>query len=297
MYFTRLTGILIAALAICFGAGVLRPARANLIQDADFTQITYNNWSGKTITGGTYYGQFGTTPVSGSASLKLTSWSTAGYNYVFTPGSADLGTSASGAPVGKPQEAPGQFNNTAGFGDTFLYGAQNGGTANFTTFPFSGNMIAADPVYETDAISQTISGLTVGKVYSLHFWWGGAQQESYSGTTSESWSVSWASSSGTQTQQTATIYNVTHGFTGWQQQTMYFTANQTSETLSFLCVGSPSGVPPFCLLGGLDMEITPEYSNAAAFAGFGIGCVVFDVARRRRMRRGGAPKLPPRPDS
>ena len=245
MRLTRLASIIVAAIAICLGAASPCPARANLIQNGDFTQITYNNWSGKTITGGTYYGQFNTTPVSGSASLQLTGWSTAGYNYVFTPGSADLGTSASGAPVGKPQEAPGQYTAPSGFGNTYLWGAQNGGTANFTTFPFSGNMIAADPVYETDSIRQTITGLKVGIVYSLHFWWGGAQQESFSGTTSEAWSVSWASSSGTQTRLTSTLYNVDHGFTGWQQQTVYFTANQTSETLSFLCVGSPSGVPPF----------------------------------------------------
>jgi len=264
------------AVALFFGA----KASANLIQDPNFTSVTYSGTL--PITGGTYYGQFSSTPVSGSASLKVANWSTVGYNYVFTPGSADLGTNTSGAPTGSPQEAPAQYNASSGYGDTFMWGPQNGSTNGFsTTFPFAGNILGADPVYEQAAITQSISGLTVGKVYALHFWWAGIQQESFDGATTEWWQVSL----GGNTQITGTVSLASHGFSGWQQQNMFFTATNSTETLSFLAGGTPSGVPPFALLGSVDMEIVPESSNWITFTGFGFACIVFETARRRRLRK------------
>ena len=280
------TPFVIALITVCFACLLGVTASANVIQNGTFTSITYSGTL--PITGGTYYGQFGTTPTSGSASLKVANWSTAGYNFVYTPGSADLGTSASGAPVGKPQEAPGQYNAPSGYGNTFLWGPQNGSTNGFSsTFPFAGNMIAADPVYETDAITQTITGLTVGRVYALHFYWGGMQQQSYDGATTEWWQVTF----GAQVKTTGTVSLATHAFSGWQNQYMYFTPTSTTQTLSFLAGGTPSGLPPFSLLGGVEMEVVPESSNSMAFIGFGLACIVFESTRRRRLRKAGEPTV------
>jgi len=49
-----------------------------------------------------------------------------------------------------------------------------------------------------------------------------------------------------------------HGFSGWTQQTLTFTATSTTEVLSFLAVGDVA-VPPFLLLDGVTVdEYTPE---------------------------------------
>jgi hypothetical protein len=54
------------------------------------------------------------------------------------------------------------------------------------------------------------------------------------------------------------LNNASHGFTGWQYQTFTFTASGTSDLLSFLAVGTPSGVPPFSLLDGVSLTQLPE---------------------------------------
>ena len=37
---------------------------------------------------------------------------------------------------------------------------------------------------------------------------------------------------------------------------MYFTAQSTSQVLSFIAQGGPQGQPPFALLGGVSLQIT-----------------------------------------
>jgi hypothetical protein len=65
-------------------------------------------------------------------------------------------------------------------------------------------------------------------------------------------------------------------------ETFDFTANATSEALSFLAVGSPAAnLPPFALLDGVSLTAVPEPSTwAMMLAGFGgLGFAAF---RRRR---------------
>ena len=269
------TSIFTAVISIVFAFALTCNASANLVKNPTFTGVTY---SGGLALSSTLYGQFGT---GTGSTLTVANWATTGYNFVFTPGSADMGTNANGANTGKPEEAPGQYTAADGYGNTFMWGPQNGSANGFsTTFPFSGNMIAADPVYETAAITQTITGLTVGKTYVLNFWWGGMQQESYAGATTEWWQVTL----GSQVRTTGTVSVADHGFSGWQQASLYYTATATSETLSFLSGGTPTGLPPFALLGGLDLELIPESSNWMVFAGFGGCCIIFETARRRRRQ-------------
>jgi hypothetical protein len=173
-------------------------------------------------------------------STQATGWTSDGYNFIFASGTGD--TTGSN----------GQFGNLS------LWGLANGG-ADFlpASSPNGGNFVAADGAFDTGAISQTIDGLTAGDSYTVGFWWAGAQQFSFTGPTTEQWQVSL----GGETQSTAVVDNASHGLTGWEYQTMNFTADNTSDLLSFLAVGTPDGVPPFVLLDGVSLNAnatTPE---------------------------------------
>jgi Protein of unknown function (DUF642) len=161
--------------------------------------------------------------------VTLPGWTNANgsYNFVFTSGSA---------------LAPNQFGNTVSF-----YGPP-------TSSPNGGNFVALSSDFNQGTISQTISGLTAGKTYIVSFDYAGAQQKGYSGASSDYLAVSL----GGQTDDTPTLNDPSNGFTGWNSDTLEFTATSTSETLSFLAVGTPSGVPSFALLDGVSISQTPE---------------------------------------
>jgi hypothetical protein len=223
-----------------------------------------NNGSFEQLTGG--IGQIG---YNGTT---LTSWGNGhdsggnlGYNFVYSSGSADT-TGANGDSGNVKLWGPGD-------------GSSNGLPA---TSPDGGNYIAADGAYQTAPISQTIGGLTVNAKYAVSFYYAGAQQSGFTGTTTEAWDVSL----GTQTIDTTTLNDANHGFTGWQYTTLTFTATSTSEVLSFLAAGTPDGEPPFTLLDGVSMTqvvATPEPASAAMLL---TGLIAIGViARRRQLSR------------
>ena len=113
--------------------------------------------------------------------------------------------------------------------------------------------MGADGDFSVGAITQTITGLTVGLQYAVSFYWGAAQQKgaSYTSATTEQWRVTL----GSELHITPTINNPGQGFTGWLSQTLTYTATSTSEVLSFLAAGTPSGAPPFSLLDGVSIAI------------------------------------------
>jgi len=274
--------IRITAFFCIFAFALAQTARANLVQNGDFSSVTYTGpgtAAGHGLT--TLFGQFGSgTPSSGQV-LAVTSWSTGGYNFVFAPGTADSGTKAGGANTGAPKEAVGEATITVGgktYGNTYLWGPNNGSSNGLSGPPGGGNFLALDGAYEQDAVEQTITGLTVNQTYALTFYWAGAQQESYTGITTDKLTVKLGSATGV----TSTITVPSEGFSGWMQQTFYFQANSTSEVLSFLAAGTPNGEPPFALIANVDLEVVPDSSNWMIFGAFGVGCVVFEVARRRR---------------
>lgn len=212
------------AAAICFSTLALLtlgiPARADsLITNGSFELLTAGP------------GQLG-------YNTNATDWTTAGYNFVFATGTADLGGSN------------GQYGNLA------LWGPNDGsGNGLPASSPDGGNYVGADGAFQVGAITQTINGLTIGDSYTVGFWWAGAQQSGFSGVNTEWWDVSL----GSQTQDTTIVNNATHGFTGWQYQTFTYTATSTSEVLSFLAGGTPNGEPPFSLLDGVTLNATaPE---------------------------------------
>jgi hypothetical protein len=194
-----------------------------------------------------------------------TGWTSNGYNFIFAPGAADT--------IG----ATGQFGNLQ------LWGPGNGSANGLpATSPSGGNFAAADGAFQVGAISQTINGLTMGNSYVVSFWWAGAQQSGFTGATTEQWQVSL----GGQTQSTVVLNNVSHGFTGWQSQSFTFTADNTSDLLSFLAVGTPNGVPPFVLLDGVTLNAsgtTPEPETLTLMATGLMGVIGF--ARRYHLKK------------
>lgn len=189
----------------------------------------------------------------------VTGWTTTGYNFIFTSGTAD----STGA--------------TGQYGSLYLWGPGNGSANGLpATSPSGGNYIAADGAYNVGAISQTISGLTPGEAVAVSFWWAGAQQYGYDGDTTEQWRVSL----GGDTQYTPVVDNASHGFTGWMKETFVFIATQTTEVLSFLALGTPEGVPPFSLLDGVTVTAVPEPAGWTVLLAGAVG--IAGVAGRRK---------------
>lgn len=146
-----------------------------------------------------------------------------------------------------------------------------------------GKFVAIDGDHEVSAVlRQTVNGLTVGHTYNLSFEMAGAQELDRLGPTTDSWLVTF----GNESQTSAVLSNPSQGFTGWINQTMSFTATSTSQILSFLAVGTPTGLPPVSLLDGVSMVDTvtpvPEPETWALMLA-GIGALGF-VSRKRRSQ-------------
>jgi hypothetical protein len=242
MFMNKSSSIFLGTLLVS-GMLVATPASAyvDLVQNGDFSSSTNGA------------GQLG-------YNTDATSWSTTGYNFLFVPNVADGG------------------GVTSQFSSLKLWGPDNGSNNGFTdTSPTGGNFAAADGAFQVGAITQTINGLTAGDSYNLTFWWGAAQQYTYTGATTEQWQVSL----GSQTLSTAVYNNASEGFSGWMEQTFSYTATSSSEVLSFLAVGTPSGQPPFSLLSNVSLQVAvPEPEMLALM---GIGLLGLLVSRRKSV--------------
>lgn len=197
-----------------------------------------------------------------NSKTTATGWTSAGYNFVFNGATAD------------------SIGAIGDYGVVKLWGPASGSNNGLGVSPTGGNFLAADGAFGVAPITQMINGLVVGQSYDLSFYWAGAQQATYNGATTENW----AASLGAQTFTTATYKNNSHGFSGWMQQTFTYTATSTSELLSFLATGTPSGVPPFSLLDGVSLTArVPEPSSVALLLA---GLAMLTVGARARRRSG-----------
>ncbi len=146
--------------------------------------------------------------------------------------------------------------------------------------PLGGNTIAIDgDSHYTSILSQSIAGLNVGQTYILQFYQAASQQIGLSGATTEQWQVSLG---GGTVQTSALQTTASHSASSWQQVTMSFVANATSEVLQFVALGTPTGEPPVCLLGDVSLDASsvavPEPATLALVAAGLLGL----IALRRR---------------
>ena len=135
-------------------------------------------------------------------------------------------------------------------------------------------------------LSQTVNNLVVGDHYQLTFDWAGTQMITGSHLP---YSIALAFNlgtsiltSGTGAPQTATFTATQYGQSSkWQTVTMNFTATASTEILSFLALGTPSGDPPIALLDNISLDDIPEPSTLA-FAG---GLLVLGLAVGARRKK------------
>ena len=119
-----------------------------------------------------------------------------------------------------------------------------------------------------------------GKQYAISFEWAQGQFTDQYGPTTTGRDVSF----GSETLSTGAAALPGQGFSGWKNFAGTFTASTASQTLPFLAIGGPYGLPLFVLLDGVkptEVPAVPEPGTPALMlAGFGLVGVM--VKRRQR---------------
>ena len=213
--------------AVLLAFGLTQSGHANLVQNGDFEAVTSLGTDHTFQSGELGY------------NVALPNWTSASasYNFVFAAGVADT------------SGADGFYNNVT------LWGPANGAANGLTpSSPAGGNYVAGFGDFTPGPLSQTINGLVPGSSYVLSFYMAGAQQFGYTGAAGNGWTASL----GAETQSTHALSTPSEGFTGWQLQSLDFTATTASETLSF----TPFAIPTTdfemtSLLDGVYLELAP----------------------------------------
>jgi PEP-CTERM motif-containing protein/uncharacterized protein DUF642 len=259
----RLKTLMLMSAVLAFGSAA---QATEFVTNGDFETSTPAH---ATPTGVDSY-QFGDTYTYGQAVTGWTSTTALGatsgaFNVYFKPDHAAVNSLAG------PVSPDTQYTATE---PQYLWSVPGGGSPN------GGAFVALDgDVLARGILSQKIDGLTIGDKYTLSFDWAAAQFEDRNGDTTEQLEVTF----GTDVYDTAVITDLSHQSVGWFTVSHTFTASSTSEVLSFLSIGTPSGFPPVALLDSVSLTggVPEPASWAMILLGFGgVGATM--RARRRR---------------
>ena len=254
--------------------------------------VTNGNFT--SVSGGTGGGQVG-------YNETVTGWinsepsGTLGYTFLFTPAAA-AGSGVTG------NEGGVAFWNASNASSWPSSAGANSATMTVSqvTPPGGGNIIAADGGYQVTAFQQLVNNLVAGTTYTLTFYAAAAQQQgsSYTSATSDFWTACFSTSSTCTAQSsagttsangtaksTALINNNPGGFSGWTAESFTFTATGTSEWLSFIATGTPTGEPPFALLSDVTLSGLTTAPEPTSLALFGVGVLGIGALRLRRMAK------------
>ena len=236
-----------------------------------------NNFPANTCVGGTSSCnvEFDPNYNSGATANIVTGWSATGYSIYFIAGKQTT------------QSAIGQWtNSTTGAGSEMLATSAAGKLS-----PNGGNFVGldADPTINS-SISQTLTGLNVGTLYTVSFYWAASQLQSRTGATNEQVNVQVFNGSNYALNfLTGVVYNPSAGFTQdtttnqWFKVSVNFVANNSTQTLKFLAKSTSTCLPPMVLLDGISVQNAPEPATVAMM-GIGVGLIGIAAARRRRSK-------------
>ena len=137
----------------------------------------------------------------------------------------------------------------------------------------------SDPSYSAP-FTQTINGLTAGQSYTLSFYMATSSEQGSNVTTTENLTATL----GGETFTTPTITTAAAAFSPWVQYSTSFIYDGTSDVLTFLAFGTPSGEPPYSLLDGVSLtDVATGAPEPATWAMLMLGLGgLGSVARSRR---------------
>ncbi len=254
-----------AAAAGFWAFGSIGPAKANLVKNGGFASNSID-------------GVFGSSFLGGTQSVAIDDWAVStSYSFVVADGTA-ISTNFN------------QSNN----GPDPVFGTSieglNGSPLGLYTFgqsvsspTGSGWFVATDGAYGVDAnFTQTVTGFTPGKEYTLSYYFASGQQQGVNGAATSWWKVSLDGLS-----FDSPIMNIPgqSSISNWQQYTGTFTAASTQKVLKFTADGAPSGEMPFALLAGVaitESGVPPQPSVPGPLPAVGVGMT---LAWSRKLRR------------
>ncbi len=240
-----LGSITVSSIALNF-MPVQRAQAANLITNGGFADATY---SGGSVTSSVYLDNTVTLPGWTFSTTTFDNSGRNGYNFLVHSGTQFNQNLSANNPCNPPYS--GSCGGTAGlFGSSGQTVVAPGG---------SGWFIAADAHFERGAINQTLNNLTIGQQYVVSFYQASGQQN-YLTDPNTSFTEHFDVSFGGITKQSNTMAAAgLQPVSPWSLQSLTFTANASTQVLSFLAQ-SQNDVPPFALLSDVSVEAVSAQS-------------------------------------